>query len=369
MRIGYECFLTGPHETGVGGAVRELLKALLDAREDMNVVVYASPKSRHDLPQRPCVQYQTSRMAGISRASRIMWQQFLAPRATAGRVDVYHATGYAMSAFRFPVPTVLSIYDTTAIEHSHLARWTNTCHFRWTVPHGARTATRIIVPSQYVATRLNKLFDIGCERVRVVPLGVASDFCVGKGVQYPKGLPSPYVLFVGNLERKKNVPLLVRVLAELRKRGRNLVLLLAGSHGNAARGIAALANKEGVRNVIQFAGYINRADLVKLYQGAVMLLYPSLDEGFGLPPLEAMACGTPVVASNRGAIPEVTGGAALLLEPTDVRAWVDAIDALITDPSLSRQFRDKGLRRASEFTWRRTARQVIDVYEESVFGK
>ena len=188
MIVGYECLLTGPSESGVGIAARELLQRLTVVRDDVKVVVFASPKSDCGLPREERVDYRISRFAGVCRATRVVWQQAVPPRFGRGHIDLYHATGYILSSLKFRVPTVLSIYDTTALEHPHLTRWANACHFKFAVPPGARAASMIIVPSRYVANRLEAFLDIGPDRVCVIPLGVAAEFKVRSGAECPSEL-------------------------------------------------------------------------------------------------------------------------------------------------------------------------------------
>lgn len=366
MIVGYESLLTGPRETGVGLVVGELLQGLASMRDDVRLVVYVTPKSRWRLPEGEHIEYRTSRFARVCRATRIMWQQLLAPRLDARRVDLYHATGYVLSGFPFAVPTVVSIYDTTALEYPRLTRWPNAVHFKFAMPRGARAAGSIIVPTRHAACRVEALLGTKTNPIYVIPPGVAQEFTAPRTTK-PAGKPQePYLLFVGNLERKKNLPFLVRLLKELRSRGNNVRLVLAGAPGNAAGELAALAKAEGVQEAITFTGYLKRYELAGLYRNALMLLYPSLDEGFGLPPVEAMACGTPVVASNAGAIPEVTAGAATLLDPRDAGAWIEAVEGLMKNRECLDRLRELGFERAREFTWERTTRKVVDVYKETI---
>jgi len=365
VRIGYECILTGQAESGVGGSIRQLLFAMASAPGN-EFYVFSSPSARAGLPASGDVCYEISRLAGTCRAARVAWQHGLLPgRIKRAGLEVYHATGYVLSSRCAGVPAVLSVYDLTALEYPKLTTRANAAHYAYAVPRGVRAARRVIVPSGWVARKVRERLGVPWEKIDVVPLGVARDFCLN-GTKAAPQPEDPYLLFVGNLERKKNLGLLVRVLAELRRRAYPLRLVLAGKPGNAARELAALARQANVQECVDFPGYVPRDRLVALYRQAVALVFPSWDEGFGLPPVESMACGTPVVASDRGALPETTGGAAILLDPADVRAWVEAVAALADNEQARREWRERGLKRVAGLTWEAAAGNVLETYARAI---
>jgi glycosyltransferase involved in cell wall biosynthesis len=356
--------LTGGAESGVGGSIRELLWALAGS-PGHELRVFSTPSACAGLPVNGNVHYEISRFAGASRTARVVWQHRVLPRRLKGAgLDVYHATGYVLSSKWPEVPAVLSVYDLTALEYPELTTRANAAHYARAVPRGARAARRVIVPSAWVARKVRERLGVPWEKIDVVPLGVAGDFCPN-GANAAPGEGDRYVLFAGNLERKKNVGLLIRVLGELRRRGHRLRLVLAGKRGNAAGELAAVARRSGVQDFVEWPGYVPRSRLVDLYRQAVALLFPSWDEGFGLPPLESMSCGTPVVASNRGALPETTGGAAILVDPEDERGWVEAVEALAGSEPMRREWRERGLKRVAGLTWERAAGGVLESYRRA----
>jgi glycosyltransferase involved in cell wall biosynthesis len=175
---------------------------------------------------------------------------------------------------------------------------------------------------------------------------------------------APYILFVGTVEPRKNLVTLVRAFAAVVKDFPHL-LVLAGARGWMSEPVFAEIERQGLKDRVVHLGYVPAEDLPALMSGAEVFVYPSLGEGFGLPPLEAMACGVPVVCSNAPALPEVVGDAAILVPPTDVAALEEAIMHLLSDPDLKATLRQKGLQRSRQFSWHETARLTISAFEQA----
>jgi len=176
------------------------------------------------------------------------------------------------------------------------------------------------------------------------------------------GLEGPFLLSVGSLEPGKNRERLLQAFARLQARGLKHTLVVAGQRAWRYEGEAPLARRLGLADSVRFLGHVPQADLPALYSAADLFVFPSLYEGFGLPALEAMACGTPVVASNVSALPEVVGDAALQVSPLDVEALADAIERLLRDDRLRADLRERGLERARQFSWEKAARRTAEVY-------
>lgn len=372
MRIGYEAMLPGRYDTGVEVAVREGLAALVARCPEDQFVVFSHPGAIARLPRRKNVHYVLSRMAGRGRPFRILWQQVLNPRAI-GRteLDVYHAPGYIVSP-HLSVPAVVTVYDTIALERPELTTRKNAVHYRWAVRRGIHQASGVIVPSEHVKKRLIALAGLCASKVHVVPLGVSSRFKPSRNgeasgrIGITLGIDCPeYVLFVGNTERKKDLPSLIQAFAEWkRSSGRATKLVIAGQPGDDANRVAGLIGESGLRGDVMLTGYVDDETLVALYGAALVFAYPSLEEGFGLPPLEAMACGTPVIASDIGALRETTGGNALLVGAGDIRAWSEAIEMLTSSTAAREELVHRGLRHVAAYTWERSAAATRCVYGE-----
>jgi glycosyltransferase involved in cell wall biosynthesis len=175
----------------------------------------------------------------------------------------------------------------------------------------------------------------------------------------------PYILYVGSIEPRKNLPRLLVAYAHLRRRGSTRWrLVVAGPRKWKSGPVYDAVARLELAEHVHFAGFVPEADLPALYNGADLFAFPSLYEGFGLPVLEAMACGTPVVTANTSSLPEVAGAAALLVDPSDVEEIAGALRRVLEDPALARDLRERGLARAAQFSWERTARATVAVYEK-----
>lgn len=239
-----------------------------------------------------------------------------------------------------------------------------------------RRAERVIAVSQRTASDAVRLLGVDPARIRVVHEAAAPGFAPRPRARLPQlaerlGFDAdpgrPYVLFVGTLEPRKNVPLLIEAFGLLR-RDVDAQLLLAGARGWLDEPILAAHARSGVGEAARFLGNLSEEDLALLYSHAGAYALPSLYEGFGLPVLEAMACGAPVVCSNAGPLPEVAGDAAVLLKPEDPTAWAVALRDVLTIPSTADELRRRGFNRAHDFSWEQTAQQTRDVYREALLA-
>jgi glycosyltransferase involved in cell wall biosynthesis len=234
-----------------------------------------------------------------------------------------------------------------------------------------RRARRVIAVSETTRAELLARYRLPAARIAVVPEAAGAEFAppasrVLATARARYGLTRPYVLFVGFLEPKKNLATLLEAVARLERRGAwgPTELLIVGAPGwglDPVPRVRAL----GLDGTVRFLGPAPDADLPALYAGALAFAFPSLWEGFGLPVLEAMAAGAPVVASNRGALPEITAGAAILADP-EPEPFAEALGRLLGDPALRERLRAAGLLRAAEFSWERTARETLAVYRAAV---
>jgi glycosyltransferase involved in cell wall biosynthesis len=270
-----------------------------------------------------------------------------------------------------PCPVVATVHDLSFEHLPATFKRRSRMQLRLTVRRTARQAAHVIAPSEHTRRDLVATYGLDPERVSVVPLAAGPHFRpVTDGAQLEAvrrryGIAGDYVLAVGSIQPRKNLARLVRAYSDLRRvRGRSNLpqLVLAGKqawlYGETLRAIEA----EGVADSTVLTGYVRESDLPALYSGALCFVYPSYFEGFGLPPLEAMSCGTPVVAGDRTSLPEVVGDAGLLIDPFDTGALAHAVERLLDDPDLRADLRERGLGRARLFDWRETARLTLQVY-------
>jgi glycosyltransferase involved in cell wall biosynthesis len=285
-------------------------------------------------------------------------------------VDVLHVQFTAPLAP--PCPVVASIHD-LAFEHfPRTFKRRSFMQMRLTVRHTARRASQIITLSEYSRRDIMDTYGIGPERITVTPAAASDLFApVTDEDELAKirkiyGLEGDYILSVGSIQPRKNLSRLVTAYSRLRSAHPNAKLprlVLVGKcawlYEETLRTISELA----LSNSVILTGYVPDEHLPALYSGSVCFVYPSYFEGFGLPPLEAMQCGTPVIVGNRTSLPEVVGDAGLLVDPYDIDEIASAIDRLISDSSLRSQLHAKGLEQARRFDWRTTARRTLDVYQ------
>jgi glycosyltransferase involved in cell wall biosynthesis len=286
-----------------------------------------------------------------------------------GRVDIFHGP------FNFVPPiicgrSVVTVHDIAFkfIPEYLRADWVSDID-RYMTP-SVRRADAIITISQFSKQGIAETFGIPEERIRVIYHGVSEEFTPEPGptdatILQKMGVNRPYILFVGTLQPSKNVGRLLEafaILKEDQKIGQRLVVV--GERGWMYDGILKRYEELRLRDEVLFAGYVPNRDLPALYRGADLFVLPSVFESFGIPVLEAMACGTPVVASRACALPEITGGAGLLVNPESVEEMAHAIHRVLSDRELRERLRQQGLSRIQNLTWNETARKTMGVYRE-----
>jgi len=231
-------------------------------------------------------------------------------------------------------------------------------------------ADHIITISQKTREDCIKYLDIPKKDITVTPLGYSNVYHRMENIKEVKKYIKTnynlegYILFVGRVEARKNLTPLIKALYELKKSGLNHKLVIIGGMGWQHEEVLQEIQRLNLEDEVIFPGYIREEDLVKFYNAADLFVYPSLYEGFGLPPLEAMACGIPVITSNTSSLPEVVGDAGIMVDPLDVDALADSMHRVLTDEALQRKLRDKGIARSREFSWEKTARKTWQVYEQ-----
>jgi len=242
--------------------------------------------------------------------------------------------------------------------------------YHYWLPHILTKVDAIITVSEQSRKDIQRYLSVPSDRILLIPNGVARRFhllppdLVKEHLKKRFGLSKPYVLFVGTITVRKNIERALEAFAVLRERFPELLFVLAGPRTWKQTPIERILKRHNLHNRVHLTGPVADIDLTALYNGAELFVFPSLYEGFGFPPLEAMACGTPVIASSISAIPEVTRDAALQVDPYNVEELAGAIQRVLDNPELAQDLRERGLDRAAEFTWEKTARQTIAVYEK-----
>lgn len=367
MRIAFDLSPSVNRKAGLGRYAGELGRALMGLGS-VELVVFAAGPGGSELPDWAAGLPSRRVRAGMRRwrlqvllgqLARQGWDELLAG------ADLLHATEHLLLPLR-RASSILTVHDLIfrLFPAYHLPL--NRLFLGLAMPVFLRRASHVMTVSQASRGDLLRLYGLPAGKVSVVPEGVAPRYRpVPDGPQRETvlrryGVRRPYLLVVGVIEPRKNLPMLFRALRGLLAGGFSHQLVVAGSRGWLDEPIVREAGQ--MAPDVRLTGYVDEEDLPALYSAADLLAYPSLYEGFGLPALEAMACGTPVVASRAGALPEVVGDAGVLLDPLDVEGWVEALASLLRDEERRRELSRLGRERAAGLTWERAARQTVQVY-------
>jgi glycosyltransferase involved in cell wall biosynthesis len=284
------------------------------------------------------------------------------------RVDILHCPKSAIPYFA-PCPTVVTLHDLIPLKHPETEKFAAQMYWRLQIPIAARRSNFIITDSEHARQEILADFGLPPEKVKAIMLGFdprmsnRREAASGEAIRTKYGLPSDYLLYVGTIQPRKNLDTLIQAFNHLKRNGSTgLKLVIVGRKGWLYERLFAGIKESNLESEIIFTGFVPDEELPYIYDCARVFVYLSLFEGFGLPPLEAMACGVPVITSDTTSLPEVVGDAGITVPPTDVAAVEDALMRVLTDPALAARMRDTGLSRAQLFSWEAAARETLDVY-------
>ncbi len=384
MKIGINTLFFRHPASGSGQYLIHLLNALADI-DTTNEYVLIGPDP---LPAQVIRQlhvpftYHARAVGGPlgrnASLEKMTWEQWTGPReAHRLGVDVFHVPHFAPPLLTGSVPVVTTIHDAIPLRLPLYQARARAKVYSSVVSRAAHNATMIITVSQHAKQDIIETLKLPAERIRVIYEAVSDEMqpvtdpvkLAAARARY--GITGPYVFYLGGLDARKNVPQLARAFAHLYKRLGNpdLQLLISGNPDKRRGALfpdpRPVAADLGMNDQILYR-FVEDEDKAVIYSGASVFVFPSLYEGFGLDPLEAMACGTPVICSNRTSLPEVVGDAAISLDPDDLAALVDAMHTVLTNPELSADLRVRGLQRVKLFDWHKTASETLAVYQEAV---
>ncbi len=355
---------------GIGRYTRELLRALnrVDA-VNAYALFYASRSPRHTLPVLGA-NYHVKALPFHDIWLARFWGRARVPAPVewiTGPVDVYHSPDFTLPPTSPRTRTLLTVHDLSFVRDSGSAAPGLLTYLNDVVPRSVKRADHVLADSQATRADLIELYGTPADKISVLYCGVEETFApvtdpaalAAARARYRLG-SAPFILAVSTLQPRKNYVRLLEAVAQMADR--DVRLVLAGGKGWLYDSIFAAVERLGLQERVSFAGFVDDADLPALYSAARVLAYPSLYEGFGLPMLEAMACGTPVVASTASCLPEVAGDAALLVDPYDVAALAGALTRAHTDEALRADLIARGRRRAGQFRWDDAARQLVGLY-------
>ncbi|HEX9014495.1 MAG TPA: glycosyltransferase family 1 protein [Chloroflexota bacterium] len=380
MRAGINAqllYLSGSYRAaGINRYIHQLLAHLRPAATEIDRIVAFTGRWKLPPELEPTANFRVSQtvLPTWKPSMRIVWEQLFQPAAvTTNRLDLLHSLSYVQPLI-CPARSVVTMLDLTFMRMPQsFNRW-NRIYLTTMSSISARRCDRIIAISESTRQDVIRFLHVPPEKVEVIYCGVDAQYRpIDQGAlrefSEERGLPERFILYLGTLEPRKNVERLIEAYAKLKLAGRiPHKLVLGGAKGWLYQRIFTRVAELGLSEDVVFTSYIPYQELPLWYNRADAFIYPSLYEGFGLPPLEAMACGTPVVTSSISSLPEVVGTAALTVDPLDVDALASAIADVVSDQTLRDRLRTEGPRQAARFSWAEAATQTLDCYRRVLDG-
>ena len=371
MRIAIDLTALMPEATGVDNYLINLVRHLARIDHDNRYRIYVNYDDRYLFEGLLPSNFAVVPLCLRPRPVRLFFQQIVLPMAARiWDADVVHSPSFLMPRYRGRQRHLLTVYDMTffSLPQCHIPLRRSELYQRsvlWSIRH----ADLVTVPSSFTQSQIHRFMpDLSHSRIRVTPPGIGPEFRL-----YPTAdvhaavtrlrLPLHYILYVGTIEPRKNLTGLLESYRRLASKGETADhLVLAGRLGWGYEELLNTLDTPILRDRVHLAGYVRQEDLPWFYAGAKLFVYPSLEEGFGFPPLEAMACGVPTISSRSSSLAENLEGAAELVPPDDVDALTLAMRRLLRDKSLRAQRADQGVKRAAQFQWEDTARRTLNGY-------
>ncbi|GAC1389870.1 MAG: glycosyltransferase family 1 protein [Ktedonobacteraceae bacterium] len=380
MRIALDYTAAIRQGAGIGSYVRNLFAAMLlqDAKTDYTLLTSGRPTAERPFPEAENV---VGRSVFIpDRYLNILWYRWRTPLLPAtlftGPIDIYHGPDFTLPPLGKKVRKVVTIHDLAFLEHPEYAVPSLAAYLNKVVPEAVAAADIVATVSHEVGRTLVKHFQTPQEKLTVIPNGVGVHFrritdpVLLGATQHKFNLKAPLVLAVGTLEPRKNHIGLIKAFykAQQKKNG-PAMLAIAGGQGWLYEETKQVVADLKLEKKVRFLGRVTDLELVTLYSMANIFAFPSFFEGFGVPPIEAMACGAPVITSNISSLPEIAKDAALLVDPFDIDALATAITRLTEDEALRDELRQKGYQRVKQYTWAMSAQKMLTVYQRLYNGE
>ncbi len=375
--IGFDVTAALTQGGGIGRYTRELIHALVAAAPQYDYTLFsarppAAPPVPNALPVAPNVTHRPAPLA--EHWLYRLWYRARLPvpvQLFTGRIDLFHSPDFVLPPVSSGVHTILTVHDLSFVHYPATFPPRLVAYLNRVVPWSVARATHILADSEATRRDLHSVWGVAQDKITVLYSGVHERFRPAEGsaiaaVRAAYGLgDAPYVLAVGTVQPRKNYEMLVRAFRPVAEQlPHNLIIV--GGKGWLDEGLPAEIRRQGLEGRVRPAGFVADADLPALYTAADLFVFPSLYEGFGLPLLEAMACGVPVLSSDASSLPEVVrraeGDAAVLLSPHDEAAWAAAMLRLLTDEDARRGLSAAGLAQSRRFSWQTAARQLADIY-------
>ncbi len=368
MRLGFDATALPHQPVGAGNYIIHLLRVLSSLASGDELVIFSYPHGQEliDLPESKNIQWEI--LSYKKPASRLLWEQAAFSNLVKKKnIDLLHSPHYTRP-LSLPCRSVVTFHDMTFFLYPKMHTRAKRIFFPPAIRMSARRADAVIADSESTRRDAIRLLGLAPDKITTVALGVGENFHpipdrqVLEAARQKYALPNHFILYVGVVEPRKNLPLLLEAYHSLFSGGCRTPLVIVGKMGWGYAGVLQSIAERGLKDWVLFTGYIPGEDLPIVYNLADLFVYPSLYEGFGFPPLEAMACATPVVTSASSSMAEHVGEAGLLVPPGDVNALAEAINLLLADATLRQKLAAAGIRQAAKFTWTRTAQETLQVY-------
>ncbi len=371
-KIGINAHLLSPvsgyRRAGIHQYIAQVLRHLprLDGRPHYTIYT----RDRASIEERDDFTVVSSRWPTERRSVRILWEQFSWPlQAAREQFDLLHSMAFVTPVLT-NTPAIVTVYDLSFVHFPETFPAAQRLYLHSQTSRSVNKAHRVITISEASRQDLHHFFDVSLDRIDVVLPGVEQVYRPlpdehVKVFREMRGVPEKFILHVGTLQPRKNVPVLLEAFAQSKK-VEDAVLVLAGAKGWQHDEIFAMVKNLGLEERVHFTGYVADEELPFWYNAAEALVFPSIYEGFGMPVVEAMACGTPVIAARTSSIPEAGGEAALYFDPQDTAALARQMDSVLSERQLAKQMRQSGLERAQKFTWERAGIETSQVYARAL---
>jgi glycosyltransferase involved in cell wall biosynthesis len=373
MRIAIDYTAGIRQGAGIGSYVRNLVAAMLAQDADNQYILLTSGRPSRERPFPKAANVVGRSILIPDRYLNILWYRWHVPLSAtlfSGKVDIYHGPDFVLPPLGKNIRKVVTIHDLAFLEHPEYAVPSLAAYLQEVVPEAVAAADVVATVSQEVSRTLIDHFQTPREKLTIIPNGVGAHFrritdpILLNATRHKFGLKHPLVLGVGTLEPRKNHIGLIKAFYQAhKKKSGPAMLAIAGGHGWLYEETQRLVEELKLERHVRFLGRVTDLELVTLYSMADVFAFPSFLEGFGIPPLEAMACGAPVITSNTSALPEVVGDAAIQVDPHDISALAEAITGLLEDEHLREELRQKGYQRVQQYTWATSARKMLAVYK------
>lgn len=365
MRIGIDARLVFYHQAGIGQYILRLTHALAALDRTNEYFLFQSRKDKTRLVKAPNFRRHVLWTPSHHRFERLAMSAEMFPYS----LDVFHSPDF-IPPRRLRAPSVITVHDLAFLLYPRFLT-SDAARYYGQIDPASRSAAHIIAVSQSTKRDVTRLLGVPDDKVSVIyeaanTLTRPMDKTAARQhVKEKFGIPDNFILFVSTIEPRKNLPTLLAAYSKLRDQYKSTArLVVAGHKGWLTKEVDQAVTKYKLGDTVCFLGTVPSEELAFLYNAARVFALPSFYEGFGLPPLEAMASGTPVIVSNTSSLPEVVGDAGTLIDPNDVDAWTVALYRVLTDDALHAEMSAKGLKRAERFSWERAARETLDVYRK-----